>query len=316
MHDIVKASSLRGRGRPCLVCNSAKRGEIEAALTEGLAYKTIQRDTGVSHTSIRNHFFNHMTVYKEAQAMRQFEKTSIVQSGHTQSAYRVTCTKCEEVGKVVASGHTSSLPREVIAKKFGQMGWALGKSPSKDVCPVCAKKPKTETVAPAIPAPAIEPAVTQLNPSMFTPVPQPPITEKPVLSLPEKAKPVISLAEPPAAPTREDKRIVLAKLQEVYLDETRGYCEGWNDNKVASDLGVPRAWVVTLREDNFGPENSSPEDRDTVQTALELKRKIDALTEDTLKEFKQRQTELREMREKLSVLMPQTERLMKHFGLV
>ncbi len=49
--------------------------------------------------------------------------------------------------------------------------------------------------------------------------------------------------EPPAELTRENRRIILAKLEEVYVDEKTGYSPGWTDAKLALDLGVPRAWV-------------------------------------------------------------------------
>jgi hypothetical protein len=52
--------------------------------------------------------------------------------------------------------------------------------------------------------------------------------------------------------TREDRRIIFEKLQDSYLDDTVGYTKDWSDEKVALDLNVPRAWVVTLRKENFG----------------------------------------------------------------
>jgi hypothetical protein len=42
----------------------------------------------------------------------------------------------------------------------------------------------------------------------------------------------------------------------VYVDETTGYSNGWDDQKVATDLGVPLAWVVAVRDENFGPNKS------------------------------------------------------------
>jgi hypothetical protein len=54
--------------------------------------------------------------------------------------------------------------------------------------------------------------------------------------------------------SRADKRIIYNKLDEVYADETTGYRGHWNDEKVATDLGVPKEWVAAIREDTFGPE--------------------------------------------------------------
>lgn len=57
--------------------------------------------------------------------------------------------------------------------------------------------------------------------------------------------------------TRADKRVIFAKLEEVYGDETTGYKGSWNDTKVATDLGIPTAWVALVREDTFGPETNA-----------------------------------------------------------
>lgn len=60
------------------------------------------------------------------------------------------------------------------------------------------------------------------------------------------------VVEPPREATKEDNRLIFAKLNDVYLDEKTGYSAGWSDEKVASDLGVPRAWVSRMREEHFG----------------------------------------------------------------
>ncbi len=62
---------------------------------------------------------------------------------------------------------------------------------------------------------------------------------------------------PPREMTREDRRIVFAKIEEVYLDETTGYIKDWNDERVAKDLNCPRKWVETIRDENFGPAHAA-----------------------------------------------------------
>lgn len=59
--------------------------------------------------------------------------------------------------------------------------------------------------------------------------------------------------KPPRALTRDDRRIIFAKLEDCYIDEKAGYAAGWNDERVAKELGVPRAWIEEVREQNFGP---------------------------------------------------------------
>ncbi|SOC48417.1 hypothetical protein SAMN05892877_1631, partial [Rhizobium subbaraonis] len=56
--------------------------------------------------------------------------------------------------------------------------------------------------------------------------------------------------------TVEDRRLINMKLAEVYADG--GYVTPWTDQRVADDLGVPRAWVTEIREGFYGPEGSNP----------------------------------------------------------
>jgi len=72
--------------------------------------------------------------------------------------------------------------------------------------------------------------------------------------------PIIA-AVPPVEPVRGEqqmtpveRRIILEKLNAVYVNETVGYSEGWNDQKVADDQGVPRVWVAEVRDLLCGPD--------------------------------------------------------------
>ena len=87
------------------------------------------------------------------------------------------------------------------------------------------------------------------------------------------------MADVPASPTPSDRRIIFAKLEEIYIDEVKGYSGNWTDEKVSRDLGVPRAWVSEVREINFGPI------RDNEQTR-ELILKIDAVSAEFAAETK------------------------------
>lgn len=78
--------------------------------------------------------------------------------------------------------------------------------------------------------------------------------------------------------TREDRRIIFEKLNDVYIDGKIGYGRGWTDEKVANDLGVPRAWVKLLREENFGDEVGNEDIREQAaeaQAALAEIRKLE-----------------------------------------
>ena len=66
-----------------------------------------------------------------------------------------------------------------------------------------------------------------------------------------------SVVNMPRQMSREDRRIIFEKLNEVYVDEKSGYSSPWTDEKVSVDLGVPRAWVSNVREEMFGPVGSN-----------------------------------------------------------
>jgi len=78
--------------------------------------------------------------------------------------------------------------------------------------------------------------------------------------------------------TRDDRRIIFEKLNEVYVNDKVGYDKGWTDEKVATDLGVPRAWVRLIREENFGDEVGNEDIRKQIaeaQTTLAQVRAIE-----------------------------------------
>jgi hypothetical protein len=57
--------------------------------------------------------------------------------------------------------------------------------------------------------------------------------------------------------SRDDRRIIFARLNDVYVNERTGYSEQWTDKRVAEDLGVPRAWVSEVRDRDFGPDHNA-----------------------------------------------------------
>lgn len=59
-------------------------------------------------------------------------------------------------------------------------------------------------------------------------------------------------AEQPRLASMDERRIINQKLQDVYGE--RAYTAGWSDERVAKDLGVPRAWVAQIRELAYGPD--------------------------------------------------------------
>lgn len=174
-------------------------------------------------------------------------------------AYCCECTASETI-------HVHSITQvhvvELTNKKFRDRGWEIGKSRKRDTCPQCQAQRRKS-------APQVKLVVV---PKQIEPPMQNTITP--------------SKAEPPREMTREDRRVILLKLNETYIDERTGYDKSWSDKRVATDLGVPQAWVAKLRDENFGPENSNEEAREAVAAieplkaeATKLKKDIEALTE-------------------------------------
>ncbi|RYG98259.1 MAG: hypothetical protein EON58_07690 [Alphaproteobacteria bacterium] len=135
---------------------------------------------------------------------------------------RIGCAHCGGVADYpFQTGHKRRPP--IAAQQYFQnKGWAVGSSPRKDFCPL-----------------HVRPAQRKGRKLMTS------VATKPA-----------SIAEPPRECTREDRRIIMEKLDEVYGKEA--YKTPWTDTAVAKDLGVPRDWVTKNREEFFGPAGSNP----------------------------------------------------------
>lgn len=140
------------------------------------------------------------------------------------------CCVCGQTEKLNTTtgerGH--HLPDEAISRAFRRKGWFVAATARKDRCPEHAKphrKPAQEA-----PKMAADTKVIDIR------SPQPGASDL-----------------PPREMTKTDRRLVIAKLEEVYEDEATGYSTGWHDERVAKDMAVPRAWVELIREENFGP---------------------------------------------------------------
>jgi hypothetical protein len=170
--------------------------------------------------------------------------------------YLITCSECGETDTVQPNGRAGTMPPQIIQQKFRQKGWNVGSTHRKDLCPECngAKEVKAYTVDKNL---RVEPKDIQRPTNVIQ------ITKEPAVATPMQI-------------SRDDRRIILAKLNEVYLDETTGYRPGWSDNRVADDLGVMSTWVSQLRLENFGDLGVSALDAQIREEAAKIR---DALQE-------------------------------------
>lgn len=171
--------------------------------------------------------------------MRSFQRTSVTVDHRAVSAYSITCNGCGKQDKLVSTKSSGVLPPGMIAKKFSERGWIAGARVRDDRCPACqalAKAPKKKIETAQV--------IEMMQPQKTLPpevVSSTPIT-------------TIKRADPPPVMEKEDRRIIFAEIDTNYIDEQKGYAEGWNDARVAKGLNVPLAWVRELRDANFGPE--------------------------------------------------------------
>lgn len=163
---------------------------------------------------------------------RDFPFATIQRGGQPFSALRIDCGACgtQAFYKAERLGHKERAGSLGAEKHFRAVGWVIGSRAKADRCPDCAARDKPKT---------------------------------------EQAEPAMD-ATKPREMSREERRIIFAKIDELYLEDKKGYTPPWTDSAVARDLGVPRAWVAQVREELFGPEGSNAEFDDFLEKAAPI----------------------------------------------
>lgn len=182
---------------------------------------------------------------------RTWHITSVQRADHgpRQRATEIVCGSCGEKDHIINTSELKALPPAMVAKKFEQAGWVVGAGPAADRCPACVARIRG-------PKPALK------------------IVPKPEATMPE------AVAAPPPQMTREDRRVIFEKLNEVYVDERTGYDRGWSDKRVAEDLGTRRAWVQQVRDEMFGPARDNDDIREFAAAQAALASDVASLTKD------------------------------------
>lgn len=192
---------------------------------------------------------------------RTFPEVPIVRGEVRAMAMQITCAHCGAVEFYAFQNGVKRKPPIAARQAFQGRGWSVGSGPRKDFCPLHAapasrrEKDMSGSILPkssvAGPSPV---AICRVGAEMTQPK-----------------------AEPPRQMTREDRQIIHAKLSDVY--DKGSYLTPWTDARVASDLGVPRAWVSEIRDLMFGPENSNPAFDEFLTRVSDLKMAIARLDE-------------------------------------
>lgn len=185
-------------------------------------------------------------------------------------ALRITCSTCPNFDVVaLPKGLSYTCPQPVADGIFGHKGWRLGRNRKNDICPACQAQTKRDrsnrrntAVLEATLADVMPPSLIALA-QQSTPTAAP--KEEKIMSAP-----IALRADAPRTMSRDDKRLIFARLHEVYLDEVRGYMDDWTDKRIAEELGVPQAWIAAVRDEHFGPEKSNEASRKYVEEAKAL----------------------------------------------
>lgn len=204
---------------------------------------------------------------------RHFVETPVREEGQPVPRYRLVCGSCgcgETLGRMNFGASTAD---EQVPKKFEEKGWNVGKRHDgrDDRCPSCVNREQEARRKRLHVAPKEE----------CVPVTQPAPNLAVIASAKAQAP---AAADKPREMTRDERRLIWAKLEEVYVDERVGYSPGWTDARVSEDLGIPRAWVSTIRDENFGPgtseevEKTLAEVRAAAAEAAEFQKSLQALT--------------------------------------
>ncbi|WP_044558687.1 hypothetical protein [Azospirillum sp. B4] len=166
-----------------------------------------------------------MTTAVDANLAAGFERVTDMVDGQPVTVWAVTCGCCGAVGKV---RFKPDFPPAHLTQNFTNKGWDM--RGNTRLCPTCSSRKRG-------PKPAGHPRATTKESPMARIVPSP-------NTMPMPAPPGISTEARQTA-------LVYDKLRD-HFDTGRGVFEdGWNDERIATEVSVPPEFVRKVR-DSFG----------------------------------------------------------------
>jgi hypothetical protein len=186
-----------------------------------------------------------------------FEVCSVGLNGeHSRRGVRIICGHCKSEAETNINTMRQSGAEDedrierFIIKKFERLGWKVGSTHKQHRCPTCyvaikmaAKRKQQEKMM-------AEKIINLQKPA--TPAAAPSLTTSTALQSTMKDKVSASGQQQPRAMNREEKYLIIKKLDEHYIIG-KGYTNNWDDAKIAQDLGVSVIYVAEVRGDIFGP---------------------------------------------------------------
>jgi hypothetical protein len=157
---------------------------------------------------------------------------------------RCSCEGCTTTDHVrIASANPDRNTPDLIAKRFKLLGWMVGRDRDDDMCPTCSGVGRSKREDPPVKehpqlvAMAKNEERRAVDRASYTPTDD----QARVLNI---------------APTREDRRRIMAELHSHYDPAAQRYNGAASDANIAIVLSMPRAWVAEVREDFFGPDKN------------------------------------------------------------
>lgn len=185
-----------------------------------------------------------------------------IQFGDTGPRHKIACTQCGAEGAIPGS---RLIPEDACMAMFRTRGWDIAKNGKRRICPDCCAKGREVRRAINEAQKALDQEKSETRTGK---------QQKEARAMTTRDTSTVK-AEPPREMSRDDRRIVFEKLNEVYVSEKVGYDKGWSDKRVSEDLGVPRAWVVQVRDEMFGPSHES-------EAAGDMLKRIEAISSEVV----------------------------------
>lgn len=229
-----------------------------------------------------------------------------VRDARGNSTAKCTCAECGHSTNVKSNFATRAnsargpeVNKSQVMPKLHAAGWTYVKGVLR--CPAC----NLESTSPFAP---LEP-----HHHFYTPNP----LEKPMAKEPT----VIVVPPPPAPPlrqpTRDQKRLIVAALEDAYDTKNQRYKGTETDKGIADMLGdgIMYGWVATIREDMFGPDGNE----EIGSLAADIKawmKKVDdqmSLIAEAMAEVEMHRTEVKKYQDRLNKIVvaigPKAEKL-------
>lgn len=185
----------------------------------------------------------------------RFARVSQPYGAKHRTAWRIACTVCAATLDLTASFGDGKRD-EGLAHNFRNRGWRVGKKPADDLCPACATAPRLRqppAAAPHSPEPAAMPQTHEVPP-----------------------------AQPPAAPSREDRRAIHEAIDARWDAGRDAYAGSASDRSIGAALDRPWAWVAEVRAAFFGERDINTATLDGAVAADELIARAQAIEDRAL----------------------------------